>query len=76
MALTKSARVEALGDLASDTCAVCGKNKKPRQSFCYACYKSLPITMQGGLYESFGGGYEENYHECVAWLREERKARA
>jgi hypothetical protein len=54
-------------ELKSEEC-FCGKTKKPRMSFCYRCYKSLPGDMQKDLYQPLGNGYEEAYEEAVAWL--------
>jgi hypothetical protein len=40
-------------ELKSEEC-FCGKTKKPRMSFCYRCYKSLPGDMQKDLYQPLG----------------------
>ena len=54
-------------ELKSDECK-CGNDKRPRYSFCYPCYKSLPKEMQAALYRPFGFGYEEAYEEAVEYL--------
>ena len=56
-------------ELMSNQCA-CGKTKKPRKSFCYGCFKSLPIDMQNRLYRRLGEGYEAAYDEAVKYLEE------
>ena len=55
-------------ELVSNICAACSSAKKPRQSFCYSCYKSLPLAMQQSLWARFGSGYEKNYHAAKDWL--------
>jgi len=54
-------------ELKSDECQ-CGRTKKPKMSFCYICYKSLPADMQKALYQRIGDGYEEAYDEAVVYL--------
>jgi hypothetical protein len=71
--LSDSPQRQAIKELGSDICAACSGSKKPRQSFCYSCYKSLPATMQQSLWARFGSGYEENYHEAKDWLMQERR---
>jgi len=56
-----------LTQLMSDECA-CGSPKRPRHSFCYRCYRSLPRHMQHDLYQYIGDGYEEAYEAAVEWL--------
>ena len=56
-----------LDELMSDECQ-CGSYKKPRYSFCYRCYKSLPWGMQQDLYAGIGDGYEEAYDKAVKFL--------
>lgn len=51
----------------SQTCQ-CGKPKVAHQSFCRACYYSLPRTMQHALYNRFGEGYEEAYEQACQHL--------
>jgi hypothetical protein len=57
-----------LTELKSNECA-CGSYKNPGNSFCYACFKSLPNDMQKPLYSQFGRGYEEAYEEATQWLK-------
>lgn len=54
-------------ELKSEECQ-CGRQKKSRMSFCYSCYKSLPVNIQKRLYYPLGNGYEEAYEEAVQWL--------
>lgn len=56
-----------LKELAGRECQ-CGKAKKPRMSFCYLCYKTLPGHMQKELYQRVGNGYEEAYDEALQHL--------
>jgi hypothetical protein len=56
-----------LDELKSDECQ-CGKKKRPRNSFCYACYSSLPKDMQRDLYLMMDGGYEQAYDAAVHHL--------
>ena len=58
-----------LAALMSNECH-CGRPKKPRMSFCFSCYRSLPRDMQRALYQRFGEGYEEAYEAAVEWLDE------
>lgn len=58
-----------LRELMSNEC-LCGKEKKPKYSFCYGCYKALPDEMQTLLYALIGQGYEGNFEEAVKWLEE------
>lgn len=60
-----------LRELQSNEC-LCGKEKKPKYSFCYACYKALPDEMQTQLYARIGQGYERNFEEAVKWLEQNR----
>lgn len=54
-------------ELMSDECA-CGRSKKPRYSFCFSCYKSLPEHMQYDLWQDIGSGYEESYESAIKVL--------
>lgn len=56
-------------DILSNECA-CGAYKKPQRSFCYKCFKSLPVEMQKALYKHMGEGYEEARDEAGRWLEE------
>lgn len=53
--------------LISDEC-YCGKSKRPPDSFCYTCYKSLPEDLQRDLYQPMGHGYESTYESAVKHL--------
>jgi hypothetical protein len=59
-----------LQELNSEECA-CGAWKKPKLSFCFACYHALPKDMQRDLYSRLGDGYENAYDEAISWLKEE-----
>jgi hypothetical protein len=74
MALSESPMQEARREFDSEVCAVCGKEKKPKQGFCTRCYFTLPQDLRGGLMARFGSGFEGNYQEAKDWLRQERKA--
>jgi len=54
----------------SDEC-LCERPKKPRFSFCYRCYKALPLDQQRALYQAFGGGYEQAFDEACQYLQSE-----
>jgi hypothetical protein len=56
-----------IDELMSEECQ-CGRPKKPRHSFCWQCYSSLPKTMQQALYQHIMEGYEEAYDEAIRWL--------
>ena len=57
--------------LKSEEC-LCGRVKKPGNSFCFRCFKSLPtIAMRMSMYRTIGAGYEEAFEEAVAWLQTE-----
>lgn len=58
-----------LKELAGRKC-LCGREKKPRCSFCWKCYKALPNELQARLYAWMGQGYEANFEEAVKWLQE------
>jgi hypothetical protein len=57
--------------LQSNEC-LCGREKKPRHAFCYACYSALPGDVAALLYAQIGQGYEPNFEEAVKWLQENR----
>jgi hypothetical protein len=59
-----------LNQLKSNEC-FCGGTKKPKMSFCYPCYKSLPNEMQRALYQRLGDGYEDAYEEACQFLMED-----
>lgn len=52
----------------SEQC-LCEREKKPRFSFCYRCYKALPPDMQRALYRPFGNGYEQAFDEACQHLQ-------
>ena len=59
------------GDLVRElvgTACRCGKKKSARQTFCRACYFSLPKAMQQALYNRIGHGYEQAYAAAVAYF--------
>lgn len=56
--------------LASEEC-LCGRPKKPRNTFCYLCYKALPADMQKDLYLRLGEGYEQAVDEACKHLQQD-----
>ena len=56
--------------LASDQC-LCERPKKSGFSFCYRCYRTLPVDMQRALYRRMGDGYEEAVNEACQYLQTE-----
>lgn len=54
--------------LQSQTCPACGRGKKPRHTFCFACYGKLPYTLKHRLYDPVGSGYEEAVTEALKYL--------
>ena len=56
-----------LKELQSEECQ-CGKPKNKGFSFCYGCYKSLPIEMQRALWQQIGAGYEDAYDQALKYL--------
>lgn len=61
-----------LEDFLRNKCSVCGSTKRPRQSFCYRCFKALPERLQRALYRRFGEGYELAFTEAQQRLRQEK----
>lgn len=53
----------------SDECQ-CGRPKRPRHSFCFKCYKRLPVDMQKDLWQRFGFGYESAYDAAYKYLND------
>jgi hypothetical protein len=47
----------------------CGAPKVPKQTFCRACYYTLPVRLRRALYRRFLEGYEPAYDEAAAFLR-------
>lgn len=58
---------DLVGELASTTCR-CGRTKRRRQTFCFACFHALPPPLRAALYRRIGEGYEEAYAAAVAHL--------
>lgn len=46
----------------------CGRPKKARMVFCWACYRRLDRHQQAALYRLLGHGYEEAYADAVTAL--------
>lgn len=66
--ISETADQRSYRELMSDKC-FCGKNKKPEMSFCYNCYKSLPINTQRALYKRIGEGYTEAFEDACLHLQ-------
>ena len=49
---------------------LCGGGKQRGKSFCYRCFRLLPLGMQDRLYHRLGQGYEEAFAEAETFLRE------
>jgi hypothetical protein len=62
-------------ELAGETCR-CGKTKRRAQTFCRACYFSLPRPMQLALYRHVGAGYEQAYMNAAIYLETLRMERS
>lgn len=62
--LSKSLEAEALESLQSEICPACKRKKVAKQSFCYRCYKLLPVKLQRQLYKSIWDGYAEIWAEA------------
>lgn len=60
--------VTGLYGLMDDTC-YCGAHKKPRQTFCIRCYRSLNASQKAALYRRVGEGYEEAHASALTTLR-------
>ena len=75
--------LQLVRSLRMTVCPVCGKVKRPAQTFCYRDYRNLPREMQLALYNRLGEGYAEavvkalNFLEVEepAWPDEQRRAR-
>lgn len=48
---------------------LCGREKMRKNSFCYPCFKALPVEMQRALYRGFRRGYEQAVDAAVVWLQ-------
>jgi hypothetical protein len=58
------------GMLRSEEC-LCGRGKKPNNTFCYRCYSKLPADMQRDLYLRMGDGYEAAVDAACGHLQTE-----
>ncbi len=59
-----------INELKSEEC-FCERQKKPKRSFCFRCYKALPANIKKGLWSRIGDGYEDAYDEAMNFLSEE-----
>ena len=50
------------------TSCTCGMPKKTHQTFCRACYYTLPQNVRSALYDLVGEGYEESYDAALRLL--------
>ena len=57
-------------ELKSDGC-MCGARKQPGKSFCWTCWKKLPLELQRALYRRIGSGYEQACDDAHAFLMRE-----
>lgn len=57
----------------SAECPNCKTVKKPRQSFCLACYKALPRGVQQGLWKKFKKGYVTVWIQACAMLKQHQR---
>jgi len=55
------------------TCPACRGRKQIRTAFCGNCYHSLPLPMKSDLWRRFGQGFEEAFHEGLAWLNNRKR---
>lgn len=72
---------EIVQELSSTKCR-CGRQKQPRQSFCRACYYSLPLNVRNELYQrvaydskgmiSMKAGYVQAFMNAVHALQVSR----
>jgi hypothetical protein len=46
----------------------CGKPKARGNTFCRACYLSLPMDARTALYKKIGEGYEDAYQRACEML--------
>lgn len=68
----KPVEQQAWDSFMSEQCPICKTHKKPRQSFCLGCYKSLPRNVQQGLYRRFKAGYVTVWIQACAILKQQR----
>lgn len=52
---------EAIADLKSDYCSVCGAAKNQGHSFCRKCFYKLPFAARRRLYTPLSRGYPQIY---------------
>lgn len=64
---------DLVNELAGTRCR-CGRNKRPKQSFCSLCYFALPKWLQSDLYRTIGNGYEQAYQQAAAFVDERSKS--
>ena len=64
---------EMLIELAGNRCQ-CGEAKRAKQTFCAACFATLPKGLQRRLYLRIGKGYESAYEAAVSLLRGQEAA--
>ena len=62
--------LEAARALKSEECQ-CGRVKRRRHAFCYPCWSRLPRELHSGLRLEVGEGFEETYHQALAWLKKD-----
>lgn len=65
---------ELVKSLRSETCPACEKPKRRKQTFCRACYFSLPKGLQKRLYRGLGNGYEQAFADSMELLQQEGEA--
>lgn len=66
----RSLEEQALDELVGTICA-CDRPKVDGHSFCRACYRALPISVQRSLYRRFADGYLQIYIEAKDFLKAE-----
>lgn len=62
-----NASQKVMQELRSSRC-LCGKSKRTHNSFCAACYSSLPPAIRAALYRRLRLGYEEAYEKAKQLL--------
>lgn len=71
-ALLPEEKRDILRSLRGATCPACGEDKRRRQSFCSACFRELPWSLKGGLYQRprrANSGYYEAFWAALHALR-------
>jgi len=67
--MTYTSRPKALiASLASDLCPACSRAKRPRNTLCYGCYRSLPQPLRTALYNRVNNGYEQAFNDAMLSL--------